>query len=454
MGSSPTLLPPAFVAQMRDLLGAAYPDFLQALEAPAPVSLHYNLLRANNRRENSIGVKWNANGVYLPARPSFTLDPAFHAGAYYVQEASSMLVAEAVRQLAPPDRPLRVLDLCAAPGGKSTLLTSVLPPGSWLLANEVIKARYQTLRYNLTKWGHPNTFSSQHDSGDFLPLAGYFDVVLVDAPCSGEGLFRKDPAAIEEWSPEQVEKCSLRQRRILHNACQLVAPEGLLLYSTCTYNTIENDANAAWIAGREDFEYRPLELPTDWGIAERSPGYQLYPHRVAGEGFYLACFRRTMAVAVPPAKKAMPFARLTRLTKQHRKLAEDWVIADPDVTYWQTPKGNWRILDANLLNDAQRLSEALPRLSVTQLLGAPKAKGLVPAPEWALHVWRAQEPPSLELDHERALALLRKESPALPAGTPRGWLCGTYQGLGLLWIKNLGNRYNNYYPAGWRVRMG
>jgi 16S rRNA C967 or C1407 C5-methylase (RsmB/RsmF family) len=438
---------------MQDLLGAAYADFVQALGQDVPVSLHWNPLKKIKREENLEGVKWNADGVYLPERPVFTLDPAFHAGAYYVQEASSMFVAEAVRQLAPADRPLRVLDLCAAPGGKSTLLTSVLPPGSWLLANEVIKARYPTLRYNLAKWGHPNTFSSNHDSEDFLPLAGYFDVVLVDAPCSGEGLFRKDPAAVAEWSPEQVTTCALRQRRILHNACQLVAPDGLLLYSTCTYNTEENDSNAAWIDSRADFAYQPLSLPADWHIAERQPGYQCYPHQVRGEGFYLACFRRTRAVTTFPSQKAPPFARLKRLKGQALDQALQWVEPGPDATYWETAQGNWRQLDAPLLPDAQRLSQVLKRLVVTHPLGTPKGKQLVPAPEWALHTRCRQDLARQEVDRATALELLRKQTPPLPPGTPRGWVLITYQGLGLLWIKHLGNRYNNYLPPAWRIRM-
>ncbi|MEM9931827.1 MAG: RsmB/NOP family class I SAM-dependent RNA methyltransferase, partial [Bacteroidota bacterium] len=220
------MLPTAFTDQMQQQLGADYAAFAESLEGDAPVSIHCHPNKPMQLAFDKAEVPWYDHAFYLAKRPSFTLDPSFHAGAYYVQEASSMLVAAAFRQLFPEDRPLRILDLCAAPGGKTTLLAANLPPNSWLLANEVIRSRHQILRYNVAKWGMANVFTSNHDVEDFVGLAGLFDLVLVDAPCSGEGLFRKDKAAREEWSPEHVQHCAARQGRILRATLDLVAPGG------------------------------------------------------------------------------------------------------------------------------------------------------------------------------------------------------------------------------------
>ncbi|HRF42010.1 MAG TPA: RsmB/NOP family class I SAM-dependent RNA methyltransferase, partial [Saprospiraceae bacterium] len=283
---------PDFRIQMQAQLGAAFADFADALTQPAPVSIRANRHKWTGPAQHDGQVPWCKNGYYLAERPPFTLDPLLHAGAYYVQEASSMSIAHALRQLVDLENPLLALDLAAAPGGKSTLLAGMLSADSLLIANEVIRNRYQALRHNLARWGLPNVAVSQHDPEDFAPLAGSFDLVLVDAPCSGEGLFRKDPDAQKEWSPAQVGFCAARQRRILAQAAALMAPGGVLVYSTCTYNDEENAANAAWLQEVAGLEYAPVNWPSEWGVEERRWGYQFYPHRVRGEGFYVACFRR------------------------------------------------------------------------------------------------------------------------------------------------------------------
>ncbi|MGH1436173.1 MAG: methyltransferase RsmF C-terminal domain-like protein [Lewinella sp.] len=445
-------LPVAFQAQMKNILKEDYPVFAASLETDPPVSLHLHPLKKGAQFPTETVVPWHIKGRYLAERPSFTLDPLFHAGAYYVQEASSMLVAAAFRQCFPGDRPLRVLDLCAAPGGKSTLLTSLLPEGSWLLANEVIRSRYQILRYNLSKWGYANTFTSNHDVEDFKKLAGFFDLVLVDAPCSGEGLFRKDQAARQEWSPESVNLCAARQGRILKTAAELVAPGGVLLYSTCTYNQQENDENAAWLANESGLTYKDLDFPAQWGLEKRTHGYQAYPHRIRGEGFFLAALQKP-EIEAQPKFKATPFRKLQTVDRKLEELAKPWIAPDANYRYFTSGKGSWRILADHLLQDAQILSQHLNRLEVGTILGDPKGKQLVPSPEWALQLDCRADLPHLEVDHDTALEFLRKATPPL-SGLPKGWVLIRHQGLNLGWVKGLGNRYNNYYPKQWRIRMG
>jgi 16S rRNA C967 or C1407 C5-methylase (RsmB/RsmF family) len=281
-------MPQAFQVQMQQLLGDEWDDFAAALQQPAPISIRYNPYKNTASPAALEKVSWSPNAYYLPERPVFTLDPAFHAGAYYVQEASSMFVGEVIRQLFPIQKPAKVLDLCAAPGGKTTDLLSCLPAQSLLVCNEVIRSRFQILKQNVIKWGQSNVILSNHDSKDFARLNGFFDVILVDAPCSGEGLFRKDPGASSEWSPNNVQLCTGRQKRILAKAADLLAPGGVLIFSTCTYNRKENEGNASWMMNTFGLEPISLDIPEAWNIVYRDIGYQFYPHRIKGEGFYIA----------------------------------------------------------------------------------------------------------------------------------------------------------------------
>ena len=449
-------LPAAFQEAMKIQLGGVYGEFEHALSTPPSVSIRSHVLKSNIRKENSDGVKWNNKGVYLSERPIFTLDPAFHAGAYYVQEASSMFVAEAVRQIGASreGRGLKVLDLCAAPGGKSTLLLDELPADSFLLSNEVIKNRFQILKYNLIKWGCPAVAASQLDSTRLSPLTGFFDIVLVDAPCSGEGLFRKTPDAMNEWSPDNVQLCAARQKRILAEAMPLVKPGGYLIYCTCTYNKQENEENAAWISQTDDFEHFPLSIPTEWGILPRTMGYQFYPHRVRGEGFYLACFQRQSAPSTTDKRKKRRSPQgLVAVSKKERLTLSEW-IDDPEAYFFFKDKHEAiRALPATHSPTAEQLYQHWPYLFMGLEVGTIKGKDFVPAPSLALSTMVHPQLPRLALDLPQALAYLRKETMEGLGSIPRGWQLVTYEGLGLGWLKGLGNRYNNYYPKDWRIRM-
>lgn len=444
-------LPAEFITQIKAILGDRSEDFLNALDLPSPTSIRLNSLKNFSWRENSEKVKWNSSGVYLKDRPSFTLDPAFHAGAYYVQEASSMLLEAVIRKVVDVEHPLKVLDLCAAPGGKSTLLASLMTPDSFLLANEVIKSRYQILKQNLVKWGNPVTHASNHDSKDFAGLSNFFDLVVVDAPCSGEGLFRKDQAAIAEWSPANVQLCSLRQRRILAEAIKTVRPGGHLIYCTCTYNELENDLNAKWLSTEFDFEVVSIDFPAEWGISTRSVGYQCYPHLVQGEGFYIVIFHKKGEAGM--YKKPLgKFRKWFPLTKKEVAMVHPWLNTDAKVSLFRNERGMVRgILESNL-EAAFEVAQHLSRIAMGTEIGILKHKDFVPSPDLALSTLVSNNLPSIDLNKEQALHFLSKEP--IPLETiPQGWQLIRYEGLNLGWVKGLKNRINNYYPKEWRIKM-
>ena len=469
-----TPLPAAFREQMQQQLGTEYPAFEESLGVFTAGTLPPVSIRLNPRKPayDTAGlepVPWCENGFYLPQRPVFTLDPLFQAGAYYVQEASSMLLAEAVRQTVGKrtpyagQPPLRALDLCAAPGGKSTLLASALPAHSVLVCNEVIRTRIPILRENMDKWGYANVVVSQHDPADFAPLAGYFDLVLVDAPCSGEGLFRKDPAAVGEWSPEQVAVCALRQKRIVSAAMPLVADGGWLIYCTCTYNDAENLETVRFLS-ENGFTNYPLSLPDgaeNWGLVERavgdSVGYQCYPHRVRGEGFFISIFRRKTAVS-PPVSRNRGF-RSARPVHRKQVGTLRTYLRNPDAfSFWEKPNGNVLAVPLALEKDLVLLDTVLKNKGLGLDMGQFKGSDFLPAHALALSTELADSSdrtnlPTVALTRDEALQYFKKENILLAPATPKGWLLATYQGLPLGWMKNLGNRINNYLPKDWRIRM-
>jgi 16S rRNA C967 or C1407 C5-methylase (RsmB/RsmF family)/NOL1/NOP2/fmu family ribosome biogenesis protein len=444
------MLPSDFRVQMQAILGAEMSDFEVALQQVPPVSVRLNAAKNTETLNHwNDAVPWCSTGRYLPKRPIFTLDPLFQAGAYYVQEASSMLVEYALRETVDVENPLRVLDLCAAPGGKTTLLAAALHPQSLLLCNEVIKSRVGILKENVQKWGLPNVHVSHHDPEDFDKLTGFFDVILTDAPCSGEGLFRKDPAAANEWSAESVQLCAGRQRRILTAAAPLLKPNGVLIYCTCTYNATENQENGRFLTQELGFEELPLEIPEAWGVVRQSFGYQCYPHRVRGEGFFMGVFKKTSGDELRTSVYA--FRSMKPLHHKDARLVQGW-LQEPDL-YELYIKPNQEIVAvlASQIEDLKILDKALSAKGLGVEIGVLKGQDFIPSHELALSTALAVQVPRVELTTEKALQFLRKEPIALDA--PKGWLLVTHQGLGLGWLKNLGNRTNNYLPKEWRIRM-
>jgi 16S rRNA C967 or C1407 C5-methylase (RsmB/RsmF family) len=289
-------LPEDFIRETRLLMGEArFNSFMEAFNEEAPTSIRLNTRKVSQKVSSSV-IPWCPEGFYLEGRPPFTFDPLFHAGCYYVQEAASMFVCHVLRSVLPS--PCEGLDMCAAPGGKSTALLNVLPEGSQLVSNEPIPTRAQILLENITKWGAPNSIVTNNYPRDFRKAKTQFDVILCDVPCSGEGMFRKDPATIGEWSLQNVEKCWRLQREIVADAWECLTPGGILIYSTCTFNTKENEENVRWLIDTYDAEL--LEIPTklEWHITGSllegfdAPVYRFIPGITQSEGLFMAVFRK------------------------------------------------------------------------------------------------------------------------------------------------------------------
>ena len=306
-------LPADFVAETRRIMGdERYNRFVGAFDEEAPTSIRVNpRIMGDGCFDGEKQVPWCSEGYYLNDRPQFTFDPLLHAGCYYVQEASSMFVTHVLRTVDSNHTSQFALDLCAAPGGKSTALRSVLPDDCVLISNEPMGNRAQILLENVTKWGGPNHIVTNNYPRDFRKAKLKFDLILCDVPCSGEGMFRKDPNAISEWSAQNVEKCWQLQREIVADAWECLNPGGLLIYSTCTYNTKENEENIRWIL--DTYDAQVLDIPVDpsWNITGsllegfNEPVYRFIPGITRGEGLFVCALRKAGSLEPKPfnAKK-------------------------------------------------------------------------------------------------------------------------------------------------------
>ena len=443
-------LPEEFEKYMKVRLGLSWADFQQSLKHQPPVSVRYNSRKL--KPPNGETIPWCLAGRYLAERPSFTLDPLFHGGAYYVQEASSMLLEQALIQSVNVQDALRVLDLCAAPGGKSTHLLSLLSDESLLFTNEVIRSRATVLLENIEKWGYNNVIVTNNDPADFERVPERFDLVLVDAPCSGEGLFRKEPDAIHQWSSKHVELCSLRQRRIVKDVWPSLKPGGILIYTTCTYNHAENIDNLVWLGTQEEIEFLPLQLDPDWGLETlengKSIGYQCYPHRLRGEGFFLSVIRK---MGNHSRRKIKLKDKLMYPSAQEKEQLRPWVDSFDSQLFFLHGR-QVRMLPESMNN------ELLLALQSLHVVGAGTAVGEViknkVIPEHALALSLKLPPETISkiiLNEAEALSYLRKNPIQAPGG--KGIHLVEYQGIGLGWANVLPNRVNNLYPAERRIRM-
>ena len=438
-------LPQEFKETTARLLNDEFPSFIEALETTAPTSIRYNdksepLLTGNP-------VPWCQNAIYLPERPLFTADPLFHGGAYYVQEASSMFLQQVVRRFFPNAE--TVLDLCAAPGGKSTLLAQTLPGNCLLVSNEIIRSRAYVLAENLTKWGRENTLVSNNDATAFGKLRHFFDAIVVDAPCSGEGMFRKDNAAIAEWSPQNVELCAARQKDILTDVWDALKPGGFLVYSTCTYNEQENEENIKWAAETFDAEIILPDTAEFPEIMRTEAGCRFYPHKVVGEGFFISVLRKSNDEPFRPVsklqtKKGMKFVKYSELP---------FLLHEPESRFYVNDNNYVRAYPKPHFDRFMHLNAVLNCIDSGLLVAEIKGKDIIPSAQLALS--KALDKSNCvcaDVDRDTALAFLKKESIVLD-DYPKGYVLICFQNVALGWVKNLGNRSNNLYPQSWKIRM-
>ncbi len=436
---------------MQTQLGPAFDAFVESLQEPSPVSVRYNPQKVPGMPGEP--VPWCTTGKYLGQRPSFTLDPQFHAGAYYVQEPSSMLVEQAVRQSVDVNTPITALDLCAAPGGKSTHLISLLSADSLLICNEVIRSRASVLEENMEKWGYPNVMITQSDPEAFSRMRDFFDLILADTPCSGEGLFRKDPEAMTEWSTRNVDLCAARQKRILADVWPALRPGGVLIFSTCTYNSKENLDNLRWLKQNNDCTFVRVNLDPAWGVQEVTSegclGYQCYPHQVRGEGFFFSVVQKNGdgSRRVPRVKD-----RIQHPGKLDLDVVKNW-IREPGEFLFFLHGQQIRALPRRREQDLMAALSHLHVLAAGTGLGEIKKNKIVPDHALALSVLRNREVlAGVEVTELQALDYLRM-APLQLETTAEGFHVLEHKGLGLGWVNVLPGRINSLFPFNRRIRM-
>lgn len=420
---------------------------LKALNLEAPTSIRYNPSKSSENpiiAQSNHRIDWCNNAYYLKERPVFTKDPLFHAGVYYPQEAGSMMLDKILRQVNLPEEPI-ILDLCAAPGGKSTLIASFLNEKGLLVSNEVIQARSKILTENLIKWGNTNTIVTNNDPKDFQRLLELFDVIVVDAPCSGEGMFRKDIKAREEWSESNVELCAGRQKRIVMDVWDSLKVDGYLIYSTCTFNEEENETNIEWLLNETKAELLHLDF-SPYKRDRKGFGVYALPSEVETEGFYIAVLQKKEA----SSKRKVAFVKNSEIRN-----VKDSSIFEAKLNLNQKQVVQWKdfyfVVPLLFLDIIKLMHQEL------RIIKLGTEIGVMMKHDWQFHHALAMNPfllkdtPPINVNLEQALLYLKGETFTLPS--EKGTYLLSYENCPLGWIKHLGNRFNNLYPKEWRIRM-
>ena len=420
-------LPKEFETYTLKLFGEErYALFLKGLDQDSPTSIRLNTfkLKKNEGISETLipqQIPWCKEGYYLNERPNFTFDPLLHAGIYYVQEASSMFLSHVLRQLI--KHPVTMLDLCAAPGGKTTCARTAIPDGSLLFSNEPIGKRAQILAENIQKFGHPDIVVTNNYPRDYKKTKLAFDVIVADVPCSGEGMFRKDAQAIEEWSLQNVEKCCQLQRSIITDIWDNLRPGGILVYSTCTFNAHENEENIAWILKHYDAELIEIPVEKEWNITSslignplndgrKFPVYRFIPGLTKGEGLFMAIIRK---------------AGDNENLNNPNDIRSDKIVAEANKKL--------KVLVHGVKKNIEKGKNIIPDHSLALSIVGNKGKF-----------------PAIEIDYSTSISYLRHEAIVLPPDSPKGIVTLQYRGVPIGFAKNLGSRANNLYPQEWRIK--
>lgn len=441
-------LPQEFVNMIEGYGFAPFSGLADTLQAAQPeVSVRLNPGKNTALPSAAVPVPWWQGGFYLPERGAFTFDPQLHQGTYYVQDAASMFIARVADVIA-GGQPVRWLDACAAPGGKTTAVLDALPQGSVVVANEFVRTRADILRENLAKWGKPDVKVTNADTKIFRKYPGLFHVVAADVPCSGEGMMRKDPEAVAQWSPGLVESCARRQKEIVENVWQALMPGGYFVYSTCTFNRTENEEMVQWMM--DEYGAIPVEIPVEasWGISSGIgvdfPCYRFIPGITRGEGLFIAVLRK-------PAS-GTPRQNVKNKARQRKAMQPK-----ADIRGWLLPEASVEIVeekDKVVAVSTTPLALEMPEeLRPAMEMAIIKGRDFIPTQQLALSTILSPGCfPAVEVDRLTALQYLRCEALKLPDNTPKGITLLYYNGRPLGFVKNLGNRANNLYPAEWRIR--
>lgn len=447
-------LPQTFLDSIASCPGFDETSFTAAHEEPSPTSIRLNPFK-KAKLDYDLGdpVPWNSSGFYLASRPNFTHDLLFQAGCYYVQEAGSMFIEHALRSCMDFNRQLSVFDVCASPGGKSTLLNSLITKESVLVANEVVKPRSEVLAQNLAKWGTCNVVVTNNDPTAYSEMEEVFDVIVVDAPCSGSGLFRKQHDAVDEWSPDNVNLCSQRQKRILADIINTLKPGGVLLYSTCSYSASENEEIADWLT--TDYELNSMQIPLEesWGIVETQSqkqaafGYRFYPGKTRSEGFFCAVFKKPGTTEDHGHTRKSKQEKFVMLKPKEKEVFSNWIVAIEEHEVIKF-KEDYLLTNAAAIHFVNRYQHLYLKKVGTNM-GSMIKHELIPHHDLAWSIYKAEHIQGIECTTEEALKFLKKELQNIEGN--KGWNLMRYKGFGLGWIKNLGNRINNYLPNELRI---
>ena len=439
-----------FIEEIRDLLPDECDVFLKAVcETDASVSIRTNSRKCKTEPSQLERVKWCEHGYYLQGRQPFTFDPLFQTGCYYVQDASSMILQHIASLLV--TEPVRYLDLCAAPGGKTTAALDALPSGSLLVSNEIMSNRAQILKENIIKWGNPDCVVTNNDSATIGKLSHYFDVIAADVPCSGEGMFRKDEEAVAQWTPALVRQCTTRQKEIIDNIWQALRPGGLFIYSTCTYNRQEDENMVEYIINEYGAESIDLNIPEEWGIHHgintTAHCYRFLPHLTKGEGLFVAVLKKNDDEPIQRVSLRKKGKNSVK-TAQTPKEVKQWV----DGKFDYAPIGdNIIATPKHIADDIDLLRANLRVVHAGVEVASVKGKDFVPSQALILSTaYNRNAFPCCDIDYATAMAYMRGETVTIDA--PRGIVALKYGGIPVGFVKNLGNRANNLYPKEWRIK--
>lgn len=436
-------LPADFIESIKSLSFFDFDKYINSFTEKTPVSIRINPKKVSSLKLEK--VKWSDLGYYLEERPEFILDPFWHSGTYYVQEAGSMFIEEILKQLGVLDNDIKILDLAAAPGGKSTHLLSLINDNSLLVSNEIIPKRASILEENLIRWGADNFILTNNKPSDFRNFSDEFDVVLVDAPCSGEGMFRKDVNTISEWSEDNVNNCSIRQLDILEDICHTIKENGYLIYSTCTFNLKENEEVIMKFTSKYDFEIIDINVSYFNEIVKNNNTLRFIPGITKSEGFVVTVLQKKYS----DEKKNYKFKKITETDNPF----PDLISIQSENLIFYNYQDNINLFNKENKDFLDKIISNLKVLTFGNKIAVSNLKNksiLLPDYNLATSV-NISKHKMYEINDEDALRYLKGEVLRIDL-KEKGYYFVTYKNQPIGLINNLLNRANNLYPDYFRIK--